>query len=268
MTAGAKKMAAPPGPAWGLPAAFLALLGLVVAMAAFGDGGAGFVDPQAILLVIGGTTAVIAISFPWPDTRDALEETVALVRRPAASSGEAVQAALTLANSVRRQGFKALDTHRQLFARFPELGRASELIEDGLQAKEIEDLMLGEAAEALEARRRAAAVFRRAAEVAPAIGLIGTLLGLIRMLGHMAEPSELGGAMAMALLTTFYGAVLAHMVLAPLAVRLERRGEELARLATVFSLTAQSMSRQENPRQLETLINAALPPHARASRIA
>ena len=72
-----------------------------------------------------------------------------------------------------------------------------------------------------QSRRTSVEVLRRLAEVAPSMGLIGTLIGLIQLLGNLNSPAEIGPAMAIALLTTFYGAVLAYMVFAPLAAKLE-----------------------------------------------
>jgi chemotaxis protein MotA len=95
------------------------------------------------------------------------------------------------------------------------------------------------------------------------MGLIGTLIGLVQMLGHLDEPSKIGPAMAVALLTTLYGAVLANMILLPLAYKLERNTAEELQLRRVAIITAVSMAKQENPRQLEMMINSLLPPALR-----
>jgi chemotaxis protein MotA len=106
-------------------------------------------------------------------------------------------------------------------------------------------------------------VLRRASEVAPAMGLIGTLVGLVQMLGSLSDPSAIGPAMALALLTTFYGAVLGNVVLSPLAAKVERAAEEDALVKTLYTIGAVSIARQENPRRLEMLLNAVLPPGKR-----
>jgi chemotaxis protein MotA len=110
---------------------------------------------------------------------------------------------------------------------------------------------------------KAAAVLRRAAEISPAMGLIGTLVGLVQMLGSLDDPATIGPAMAVALLTTFYGAIMANMLLSPLAAKLERHAADEALVMTLDVTTAASISRQENPRRLEMLLNAALPPAQR-----
>ena len=100
-------------------------------------------------------------------------------------------------------------------------------------------------------------------EFSPAMGLIGTLIGLVQMLGNLGDPSTIGPAMAVALLTTFYGAVLANMVFLPLASKLERNSKEEALVSNIYLMGAASIGRQENPRRLEMLINSLLPPSQR-----
>ena len=97
------------------------------------------------------------------------------------------------------------------------------------------------------------------------MGLIGTLIGLVQMLGNLEDPSSIGPAMAVALLTTFYGAVLANMFFLPLANKLERNSLVEHRVNHIYALGAASISRQENPRRLELLLNTILPPAQRVN---
>jgi chemotaxis protein MotA len=83
------------------------------------------------------------------------------------------------------------------------------------------------------------------------------------MLGNLQDPTAIGPAMAVALLTTFYGAVLANMVFLPLASKLERNAGEEALINQIFLLSAVSIGRQENPRRLEMLLSSILPPSQR-----
>jgi len=93
--------------------------------------------------------------------------------------------------------------------------------------------------------------------------LIGTLIGLVQMLSNLQDPATIGPAMAVALLTTFYGAVLANMVFMPLASKLERNSAEEMLVYNLYTMGATSIGKQENPRRLEMLLNSVLPPAKR-----
>jgi chemotaxis protein MotA len=106
-------------------------------------------------------------------------------------------------------------------------------------------------------------MLRKAAEIAPAMGLIGTLIGLVQMLSELDNPSNIGPNMALALLTTLYGALLAFMVFTPLASKIERNSDEELLLDKIYLHSIISISIQENPRMLERKINTILPPSKR-----
>src|SRR5579875_549054 len=145
----------------------------------------------------------------------------------------------------------------------PFLHKAITMACEGAPGDTIEAVMRREL-DATRARlMRSVAVLRRAAEVAPAMGLIGTLIGLVQMLGRLHEPNAIGPAMAIALLGTLYGAVLAHMVFNPLATKLERNSNEDCLVKTIYVLGAGAIGRYEHPRRLERTLNALLPPSKR-----
>ena len=136
---------------------------------------------------------------------------------------------------------------------------------DGLPAEEVERILTQDNQATFERHLRSAGVLRRAGEVAPAMGLIGTLIGLVQMLGNLDDPSSIGPAMAVALLTTFYGAVLANMVFTPLATKLERNAQVESVVRQIYTIGAASISRQENPRRLEMMLNTILAPRQRVT---
>ena len=112
----------------------------------------------------------------------------------------------------------------------------------------------------VERHKRSAGIMKRASEIAPAMGLIGTLVGLVQMLADLQNPDSIGPAMAVALLTTFYGAILGTIIMAPMAVKLEKNSSDEVMIKTLILTAATSISRQENPRRLEMLLNSDLPP--------
>jgi chemotaxis protein MotA len=134
---------------------------------------------------------------------------------------------------------------------------------EGAPGEEIETVLKREIHETMQRHASSAGIFRKAAEISPGMGLIGTLIGLVQMLGNLNDPATIGPSMAVAVLTTFYGAVMATMVFAPIASKLERNAEGEVLVANIYMLAAASIARQENPRRLEGLLNALLPPEKR-----
>lgn len=245
----------------GLGAALLLIIGAL----ALGGGAGAFFDLASVLIVLGGTAAVTTISFSVPDMRAAAR---AIGRTMVASTPDvasAARTALSLADHARRNGPLSLHPLAAATKGWPVLHRAVELIVDGLPADDAERILRTEIEANMARARTAAAVLRRAAEVAPAMGLIGTLVGLVQMLGNLSDPSSVGPAMAVALITTFYGAILGSMVLSPLAAKIDRNAEREALVDGLYLLAAGSVARQENPRRLEMLINTMLPPDLRIS---
>ena len=248
---------------------FSTLLGVsggfaVIGLAMYLGGSAGsFVNLPGILIVLCGTLLVTSISFTLEEMartqRVMLRAAVYQVQDPA----QAVLEVMELAEQARRKGVLDLQTKLPRLSHNAFLQQAMSLVVDGLPGDELDRTLTGEAAETMQRHLRAASVLRRAAEVAPAMGLIGTLVGLVQMLGRLQDPSTIGPAMAVALLTTFYGAVLAHMVFNPLAGKLERNAQVENMVNQIYATGAASVSRQENPRRLEIKLNALLPPERR-----
>ncbi len=242
------------------------ILGLVAGFALIGAaivlGGTpmAFIDVPSILIVIGGTFAVTIMSYTIADVMSAGAAVAkALSRKPIDTTVAATQM-IELSELARRKGALALQSLLPKLRSLPFLNEGISMVIDGANVDEIESL-LNHRVDAMAARHaRTVGVLRRAAEVSPAMGLIGTLVGLVQMLGNLDDPSTIGPSMAVALLTTFYGAVLSNMVFAPLAAKLERESADEILRNTIFLTGVTSIGRRENPRRLEMLINTLLPP--------
>lgn len=243
----------------------LAGIGMVAAgMAVSGSLGA-FYDTSSLLIVLGGTLAVTIASSSTEDIAGAQRALTKTVWRGLADAGEAARHALGLAEAARKNGALALQPRIDELARAPFAARALSLAVDGAPPEEIERVLRCEIDETARRHGACVALLRRAAETAPAMGLLGTLIGLVQMLGRLDDPAAIGPGMALALVTTFYGAILSTLILSPLAAKLERASAEEATVATIYLLAAASISRRESPHKLETAINAALPPLKRVN---
>jgi chemotaxis protein MotA len=253
------KRAMDPATVFGLAGALL----MVIIALAVGGSLRAFLNLPSALIVIGGTIAVTAVSQSWQEVRLAAQLARAACVRSMLTPRDAAQRILTLADAARRHGPLVLQGLLPSARQEPVLRRAIELVVDGLPEDEVERTLRAEMQAQVNRTRQGAAVLRRAAEVAPAMGLIGTLVGLVQMLGNLQDPSAIGPAMAVALLTTFYGALLGTLVLTPLAGKIEHGADLQSRIDVLYAMGALSMARQENPRRLELAINSVLPPDAR-----
>lgn len=247
----------------------VALLGLVAAVGMLGgaiwlEGSFGaFWNATGLMIVLGGTVAVTLLAFPGSDLAALwrrLPEALTRRRGDARTLGLYL---VRLSEITREKGVLALSGVLPQMRADPALAQAMQLVNDGMPADEVEALTETAIAAAKAERLRAAAVLRRAAEVAPAMGLIGTLVGLVQMLGRLSDPAAIGPAMAVALLTTFYGAILGTVFLGPLANRMDRAGSELALRQTLYLVAAGCMARRQNPRRLELQLDNLLPGHQR-----
>lgn len=241
------------------------LLGLIAALALIGTAivlnGSfrAFVDIPATLMVVLGTVAVTAISYTSEELREARPSFRQALFRTEIDPRIAARRVLTLADKARKRGMLSLQGDLYGLRDAPFLQRSLGMLVDGLQVDEIERNMTLEAHALAQGRHRAAAILRRAAEVSPAMGLIGTLVGLVQMLGNLDSPERIGPAMSVALLTTLYGALLANVVFLPLASKLERNATVEQLVSQIYTMGVASMGRQENPRRLEMLLNTVLP---------
>ena len=236
---------------------------LVISAMVLGGSPGAFFDVPSLLIVLGGTLAVTVASFSMDEIRAAGKAIARAVTDNRKDPRRAARTVIRLSEKARKDGILALQDLSPTFRQDPFLERAMGLVIDGAPTAEIEKILHSEVRAMTARHAKGAQILRRAAEVAPAMGLIGTLVGLVQMLGTLDDPSRIGPAMAVALLTTFYGAVLANMVFTPLANKLERNSDEETLMNTVYAVGATSIGRRENPRRLEMLLNALLPPSQR-----
>ena len=248
----------------GLFAAF----GLVALAMAIGGSPESFLDAPALLIVLGGTFGVTIISFSLEDVLRTHPIVAKTVLRTIPDPGKTAQKMIEIAMVARQKGHLAIEDAVNNEIGNPFGRRALQMVFDGQTPEDIEKFLKQEIEEMTYRHYNGASILRKAADTAPAMGLIGTLIGLMQMLGNLDDPSTIGPNMAIALLTTFYGAILSSMLFAPLASKLERNSEREALNARIYMFAAASIGRQENPRRLEALVNALLPPANRISTFA
>jgi len=141
--------------------------------------------------------------------------------------------------------------------------RGLELVIDGLDPQAIREILDIEIEKLEERHRKGADILSTIGGYAPAMGMIGTLIGLVQMLRNMTDPSSIGPAMSVAFLTTFYGAVLANMVALPMAGKLTTRSKEETLVKGMIIEGIMAISAGDNPRIVERKLHAYLAPNLR-----
>jgi chemotaxis protein MotA len=195
-----------------------------------------FYDPVALAIVGGGTLLATAARGPWRDTLNAFRALPVLVRRPF-DFGPA-RAQLARAERVASaKSLLAVDSH---LLKDRDVREGVEAVAAGATADQVEALLDRLRDERLERHALVQDYWAAAAEAAPAMGMVGTLVGLVAMFRSMDDPATIGSAMAIALLATLYGALFANLIAAPISARLRRlsRAEENQRRALVRPLCA------------------------------
>jgi len=237
--------------------------GLITGAILVGQSNANFFNIPALMIVLLGTMAATAVSYTVPELTKAGEiigkSTVRRVLPPAPLASSLIDLSVV----AKKKGILAMSAFEPELRSDAFLFKAMQMVVDGYKPEVIDRLLTQEIDVLVERHKRSASITRRASEVAPAMGLIGTLVGLVQMLADLENPETIGPAMAVALLTTFYGAILGTIVMAPLAVKLEKNSTDEALTMTLITIAASSIARQDNPRQLEMLLNAQLPPAER-----
>lgn len=242
----------------------LAALGLMAVAMSLGDSSVmAFWDTPSVLIVLGGTIFLTMACFNFHEVFSSFGVIARTVVYSAEDASRAGMAALEIATTARKHGLLELQKHEHVMAHNDFFTKAVMMVVDGVEAAEVERVLGNEISAIADRHRKGVTILKKAAEIAPAMGLIGTLIGLVQMLGHLSDPASIGPSMAVALITTFYGAVMAFMICTPLAAKLERNTKEELLILTIYMNAALSIARKENPRRLEMLVNAVLPPSKR-----
>lgn len=217
-----------------------------------------FFDLPSILLVLGGTIAAGLINFSTEDLRFTFKRTIEILRSSLDSPKARISYFGRLAHIVRSHGVMALE-HEAVKISDPFIRRALELAADAQQERDLLRILETERVALADRERRAIEVLEALGNFAPALGLIGTLLGLVQMLSLLDNPTAIGPAMGLALLTTLYGAILSNLIFLPLAGKLTLRNEEEKLLRSLTIEGILSLLKSENPLLLEQRLITFLP---------
>ena len=218
-----------------------------------------FINLQSIIMVFGGTIAATLINFPLSDVLKMTNTMKNSFIQNEVPVDTIVRKLVEFATIARREGILALEG-QVAEAGDDFLQKSVQFAIDGTAPELIKDILTTEVAFLEDRHAMGQAIPNTMATFAPAFGMIGTLMGLVSMLATLDDPSKIGGGMALALLTTLYGAILANLILLPIVGKLRiRTANELLRKEIIIEgiLSIQS---GDNPRVVEQKLKAFLSP--------
>lgn len=245
----------------GLILATVLILGSVV----LGGGSfSSFIDIPSGLVVVGGAIAACMICFPLKQFLSAPMSAKVVFLNKQEDVNEIIKQIVSLAETARRDGLLALESKlEEVENDFIKLG--VQMAVDGTRPEVMEDIMRTEIDAIATRHRDAKKVFDQLGRFAPAYGMIGTLMGLIMMLSNMSDPSAIGAGMAVALITTLYGAIVSNVAFLPFAEKLGfLHSQEMMRLEVVVR-GIMAIQSGENPRVIQQKLDTYLPPKVRAA---
>ncbi len=233
------------------------LLGLIgglafVVMAMVLGGSIGmFVDITSILIVVGGSTFVVLMKFTIGQFFGATKIAGKAFMFKADEPEDLIAKIVEMADAARKGGFLALE-EMEINNSFMQKG--IDLLVDGHDADVVRAALKKDIALTDERHTQGTGVFRAFGEVAPAMGMIGTLVGLVAMLSNMDDPKSIGPAMAVALLTTLYGAILSNMVFFPIADKLALRRDQETLNRRLIMDGVLAIQDGQNPRVIDSYL--------------
>jgi len=221
-----------------------------------------FVDVASVLVVVGGSISAVLICFPLRSFLNTARVTKNIFFNKQDNIRELIEQIVSLAETARRDGLLALENRLEEISN-PFVVLGIQMAVDGTRPEVIEDIMRTEMDAVATRHRSGKSVVDQMGRFAPAFGMIGTLMGLIIMLGNMS-PETIGSGMAVALLTTLYGAVLANLFLLPFAEKLGHINRHELLVMEVVVRGIMGIQSGDNPRVIEQKLNTFIPPKLRA----
>lgn len=242
----------------------LAGFGLIFASIAMGGGGgiSSFIDMPSLMITVGGSIAALFINFPLKVclTSASVIKKCFLVKLP--ETKEVINQFKNLAVVVRKDGMLALEKELESIDD-DFMKRGLESVISGAEEQQIRNVLEIELSAIEQRHAIGKKIVESTGAAAPAFGMIGTLVGLVQMLQSLDDPSKIGGGMAVALLTTLYGAIIANVACIPLAGKLETRSQDEVACRELMITGITSLAQGLTPRAVEDNLVAYLSPKSR-----
>lgn len=235
-------------------------VGCIIFAIAIGGSAGMFINIPSILIVVGGTIAVTFVKYPMSHTLNLMKVAMKAFFHKSESQTELIQLGIELATIARRDGLLGLEG---VEIQNPFLAKGIQLAVDGHDEEYVARILATEINQAIERHDRGQHLFTGMGESAPAMGMIGTLIGLVQMMSNMSDPASIGPAMAVALLTTLYGAIISNAACLPIADKLAHRSKEERNNKMLILEAVSGVQKGMSPKVLEEMFMAYLPGSSR-----
>lgn len=221
-----------------------------------------FIHVPSMMIVFGGALAATLVNFPLKDVIGVLGVVRNAFKAEDAQESELVNRFVELSKKARREGILAIDREiNKIDDKFMRTGL--EMAVDGTEPETIRSVMETELTYLVERHKKGQKIFTSLGTYAPAFGMIGTLIGLIAMLRTLDDPANIGAGMAVALITTFYGAFISNLVFLPIAGKLTNRSDEEIIKKEMIIEGVLAIQYGEHPRNIHRKLLNFIPPKLR-----
>jgi len=244
------------------------VLGIVLVGGAItmGSSPSGFLNIPSILITMGGTVAATLVAFSLKEIKSVIRVTRKAFFHQTANIPQIIKTMLHFALKARREGILALESEIET-VEDPFIVKSLQLAIDGTSPEIMEEVLRTEV-QRIEGRHALGQRLHKTMGMfAPAFGMIGTLIGLVQMLQGMSSPDTIGPGMATALITTFYGALMANLVFLPVASKLKMRSDQEVLVKEVIIAGILSIQSGDNPRIVEQKLQVFIAPSERTNAL-
>ncbi len=240
------------------------LVGLIIGLGAVIGGNlaegshiGAILQPTAFVIVIGGTIGAVILGFPGEALKSAMSGTKRVFGQETKNIPQMISDIVTLAYKARREGIIALEEDAQK-SKDPFIRKALTLLSDGMDSKHLEETMEIEMGIIEHERESGAKVFEYAGGVAPTIGILGAVLGLIHVMQNLTDPSKLGSGIAVAFVATVYGVGFANLVFIPIGSKIKIKTKAAMMYYEALLQGILSVQNGDNPRMIEEKLKGFL----------
>ena len=237
--------------------------GLIVTSIVLGGSASVFFNVPSLLIVVGGTFATSFIKFTLSDVLNSIQVGMKAFLVKVEPPEDIIQTMIGYAKMAKKEGLISLDQENP---KDPFMAKALRYLSDGYDEHLIEEMLNKDIRMTVTRHTTGQNVFKGMGDSAPAFGMIGTLIGLVQMLSNMSDPSSIGPSMAVALLTTLYGALIANFVCLPLADKLALRSQQEQQTKSIIREAAVGINQALSPMVLEESLKIYLAPTGRRKK--